>query len=303
MAETSAEWVKQPESGRQWQLRMMRGLALTLPPWALDPLIWAIALVFAANRARPATRASGRYLQRLFGRPARLSERHRHARVFAHAMLDRVRLLARGTADFKIAASGNAPVEKLYAAKQGAVLLGSHYGSFEALRAFDRTMPDMVVRYVMSAEHAAKSTALLGALNPAVTARVISVADGPQGMLDVYEALERGEFVAFLGDRVPDRAARGQVAVDFLGGDIQVPTSPYLAAMAAGVPLIFCTAPRTGPRRYALEFAVLHGGEPVPREERGETVGRLAQAYADLLSERCRRDPYNWFNFFDIWRV
>jgi predicted LPLAT superfamily acyltransferase len=28
----------------------------------------------------------------------------------------------------------------------------------------------------------------------------------------------------------------------------------------------------------------------------------MAQSYADALAAMCRRHPYNWFNFFDIWR-
>jgi predicted LPLAT superfamily acyltransferase len=101
---------------------------------------------------------------------------------------------------------------------------------------------------------------------------------------------------------MPARSTRGAVQVDFLGGPIPVPRAPYLSAMLAGVPLIMCFAPRTGPRRYDIRFVELYDGAPVRRAERDGRVRALAQAYADALAAICRRHPYNWFNFFDVWR-
>jgi predicted LPLAT superfamily acyltransferase len=121
-------------------------------------------------------------------------------------------------------------------------------------------------------------------------------------MLAVREALESGEFVAYLGDRMPSRARRGAVEVDFLGAPILVPRAPYLSAMLAGVPLILCFAPRTGRHRYEIRFLEIYDGGCVARTGREARCRALAQDYADALAQMCRRHPYNWFNFFDIWR-
>ena len=34
---------------------------------------------------------------------------------------------------------------------------------------------------------------------------------------------------------------------------------------------------------------------------RGAAVRTAIERYAALLEEFCRREPYNWFNFFDFW--
>ena len=57
---------------------------------------------------------------------------------------------------------------------------------------------------------------------------------------------------------------------------------------------------QTAPR-YELRFELLADFSNVERGERDAAIAQAMQAYADRLSELCRRAPYNWFNFFDFW--
>jgi predicted LPLAT superfamily acyltransferase len=300
-ADDASDWSGARESGSRWQLRLMRRVALSAPAFVVDPMLWVISLCYALNTRRLATRGSILYLRKVLGREPTLSDRHRHARTFAHVFLDRVRLLSDGVNAFTVTSQREHLIGDLHAAGKGAVLIGAHFGSFEALRAFDRVLPGLNVRYLMFPDHAPHSTELLREINPDVADKVISLANGQHAMMEVYEALERGEFVAFLGDRMPNAAIRAKVSAQFLGSAIDVPTSPYIAAMAAKVPLILCTAPRLGKDRYEVEFTLFHDGSPVQRAERQTIIEGLARRYVETLETLCRRHPYNWFNFFDIW--
>lgn len=302
VTEDLPHWSGARESGGRWQLRFMRWVALTAPAWLIDPMLWLISFGYALNTRRLATQGSILYLRKVLGREPSFRDRHRHARTFAHVFLDRVRLLAGGVDGFRVDATREELIGDLYQQGRGAVLLGAHFGSFEALRAFDRVLPGLSVRYLMFPDHAPHSTELLRELNPEVADKVISLANGQHAMMEVYEALEQGEFVAFLGDRIPNPAIRAKVSVPFFGGDINVPTSPYIAAMAAKVPLILCTAPRIGKDHYAVEFTEFYDGARVTRAERSNVINGLARRYVETLEGLCRRHPYNWFNFFDIWR-
>ena len=279
----------------------MRRLGLDAPALLVEPLIWCISLFFALQMRRATTQASAAYLGRVLGRPASLADRHRHARMFAHVFIDRVRLLSSGLDGFKVDVHGQHLIEQRHASGRGGVLLGAHFGSFEALRAFDRMLPGMRVRYLMYPEHTQTSADLLNQLNSSVAERIISLQDGQQAMLQVVEALDQGEFVAFLGDRLLDPSVRSQIEVPFLGEPIRLPTSPYIAAIAARVPLFLCIAPRLGRDHYAIEISMLYDGEPIDRTERSRQIATLAQTYAVKLEAMCRRYPDNWFNFFDIW--
>lgn len=302
LPEKTELWAKTTESGRLWQLRLLRWLSLYAPDILLDKLLWLIALGFSLNKRRTATMGSILYLRRIFGREPNWLERQRHACEFAHVVRDRVRFLSGGTDSFEIKASGQERIAELCCSGRGAVLLGAHFGSFEALRAFDRHLPGLVVRYLMFPDHAPHTTALLRELNPQVAERVISLKNGQHAMLEVYEALNRGEFVAFLGDRLPSPTIRSKLSLPFLGSAIDLPASPYIAALAAKVPLIICTAPRLGKNRYAIGFEEIYDGRPVARCERSEKAGEMARRFTLHLEEMCRRYPYNWFNFFDIWQ-
>ena len=302
MAEAQPAWRREPEHGNTLVLRALRWLGRYAPAVLTDPLIGAIALWFSAFPSRIAARGQSAYLRAALGRAPRFADRFRQCLGFAHVVLDRTRLLSNGVAGFDVRAEGEEIFLRHHRAGRGGVLLGAHFGSFEALRAFDRTLPGLSVRYLMFQANAEKATRLLEALNPDVASQVIPVTDGQSAMLAVREALAAGKFVAYLGDRMPARSRRGEIEVRFLGAPIRVPRAPYISAMLAAAPLILCFAPRTGPRRYEIHFLELYDGSPVPRAERDARCRELAQGYADALAEMCRRHPYNWFNFFDIWR-
>jgi predicted LPLAT superfamily acyltransferase len=302
VAEAAPAWLRQPERGSAFGLGALSWLARHAPAAVTTPLMVPIALWFALFPSGIAARGQAAYLRAVLGRPPRFADRFRQCLTFAHVVLDRARLLSGGLSGFAVRPEGEASILRLHRAGRGGILLGAHFGSFEALRAFDRSLPGLTVRYLMFQENAARLTRLLEALNADVADQVIPVGDGQSAMLAVREALDAGEFVACLGDRMPARTARGAVQVDFLGAPVLFPRAPYLSAMLAGAPLILCFAPRTGPRAYDIRFVELYDGAPVSRGERDARARALAQGYADALAEMCRRHPYNWFNFYDIWR-
>lgn len=302
MSDAAPDWLREPERGSQLALRVMRTIAQSAPPQVTDPLIWLISLYFAALPSHASATGAKSYLAAVLGRAPRFSDRHRQVRTFAHVILDRVGLLSHGAPAFDLRARGEGLVAGLHAQRRGAVLLGAHFGSFEAMRAFDRTLPGLAVRYLMFEDNAEKTSRLLEGINPELAHQVIPLRDGIDAMLAACSALEEGQFVAFLGDRAQRRNPRAEVEVEFLGRPARFPRAPYVSAMLARAPIILCFAPRVGRRTYEITFTELHDGSPVPRHERDAKCREWAQRYADALGEMCRRHPYNWFNFFDIWR-
>lgn len=289
------------EGGSRIGFRVMRWIALHAPDWVSDGLASLIALSYAARPGRMENAASDAYLARVFARPARLGERIAHARAFALVFVDRVRLLSAGTEGFRVEGENAHIVEELVAEGRGAVLLGAHFGSFEAMRAFERQLPGLRVHYMMHPEGAAMSSDILAELNAEVAGRVIHLSRGPGALIAATEALAGGAHVGFLGDRVGRQTDRATATVPFLDGHIRVPLAPYLTAMAAHVPIVLCFAPRIGRRHYAIRFTQLHDGSAVPRKDRQRIASALARDYAAELEAVCRAHPYNWFNFLDLW--
>ncbi len=275
-------------------------LAVRVPGWFARPIVTIAAFYFSVFPSRTSRDGSNAYLRRVLGRDG-FWPRFCQVHSFANVAYERILLLTNGADGFRISPADHPVIEGRVRAGQGAVLLGAHFGSFEALRAFDRTLPGLSVRYLMFQENARQLTDLLEQLNPQVAEQVISVSDGQNAMLAVREALEEGHFVAFLGDREADPNPRAQIVVNFFDRPISIPRAPYLCAIMARTPLITAFAVYKGRRTYEAHFKELYDGSPVPRQDRDAVCQSMAQTYADELEQMCRSHPYNWFNFFDIW--
>ena len=144
------------------------------------------------------------------GHPPSLRDSFRHYREFGLAVLDRLRFTL-GAEDIEIVLRGEECLAALIADKRGAILLGAHLGSFDALRVLaERT--GVVVNVMMVTRHA-RINALLRRLNPAADLRVLEAGPGAGDTVFRLKAcLERGEFVSILGDRIGGGARARVVA-------------------------------------------------------------------------------------------
>ena len=293
---SDAAWARQDERGSGVALAALLWLALRLGParmrLALPPLVLWFLLTSPDARA-----ASGDYLRRVFGSPARWTDIARHFACFGGALLERVHLLAGRDAGFDIRIDGLEPLCRLLETGRGCVLLGSHHGSFEVLRTVARAAP-VPVRPVMYRRNAGALTALLGRLAPGLRDSVIEIGE-PGAMLRAKEAVERGEMVGLLADRSPH--GERVVTVPFLGGKAAFPAGPFVLAATLGAPVVLFYGLRLGPGRYLVRFLPFADRLELRRASREADLRQWIARYASVLEEHCRSHPYNWFNFFPFW--
>ncbi len=261
--------------------------------WLLHPICW----YFLATSAR-ARRASKAFLARVLGRQPGTRDVMRHLHTFATTIHDRVLLIRGDCSPFEIAAHGVGELETILEGGRGCILLGSHLGSFEVLRALARLNGKYAINPVIHEPAAAKTSRVFARLSPESQDRLIRPGQ-LDTMLKVKECLERGEPVGILGDR-PLGSAKA-LAREFLGAPALFPIAPFLLAAALGVPVVMFFGLYLGAARYEVHFEKLTDGVFVPREHRMETAGRWLDRYVERLEHFVRRAPYNWFNFYDFW--
>jgi predicted LPLAT superfamily acyltransferase len=302
-------WSQIAERGSLWGLRFSvwcyRAFGRSVTTVLAHAIVAYFFLTDGAGR-----RASLRYLRRVHATPegrAALGRRpgpwlsFLHYRSFALSIVDRIAIwFGHGNA-FGYEAHGVERFDQLAAEGRGAILMGAHLGSFDALRLL-AVRARMVVNVLMFTANAPRINAILGELSPDVEARVIRVApDSVQAVFEVRRCLERGEIVAILADRV-EPTDRGRTSrVRFLGGSVELPQAPVLLANLLGCPLFLMLGLRRGPGRYEVFAEELAGRVQLPRERRAEGVGALLSGYAARLEQHCIRNPLQWFNFFDYW--
>jgi predicted LPLAT superfamily acyltransferase len=279
-------------------LRLMTFVSLRLGRASGRCILYFIAMYFFTF-GPTARRHARAYLRRVLGREPTALDRFRQVLAFASTIHDRVYLANDRFGLFEISIEGEQLVRDALRAGDGAFLMGSHAGSFEIIRAIGRRQAGLHVAIAMFEENARRLNAMVAAINPATKPDVIALGR-MDAMLKIREYLDRGAFVGVLGDRT--LAQEPAQTVRFLGAPARFPVGAMRAAALLRRPVIFMIGLYRGGNRYHVVFEPLADFSAVEPKLREAAVGAAITRYAALLEKHCRRDPYNWFNFYDFWR-
>jgi predicted LPLAT superfamily acyltransferase len=293
----TAEWTRTSERGSLPLIRLMVWFSMALGRTAgRVPLriIAAYFLVFG-GKSRRAIRG---FLRRCLGREPSVAEQYRTYFSFASTLHDRIYFLKDRFDLFDIQRHGHEPLED----GSGALLMGAHLGSFEAMRACARGMAHRRVVMVMYEENARRINAVLSAVAPGALADVVPLGR-VESMLHVGNCLDQGALVGVLADRtLGDEPC---VPVPFLGEEALFALGPMRMAAVLRRRVFFMTGLYRGGNRYELRFEPLADFtdlEGLTRAERDHRIRDAVVRYAGRLEHYCRDAPHNWFNFFDFWK-
>ncbi|HEU0188691.1 MAG TPA: acyl-CoA synthetase [Gallionella sp.] len=293
----SQEWVTRPERSNVWTIRFIVWFALVFGRRASRSLLYPISIYFIIFSAKART-ASRKYLDRALGHPSTLRDGFRHCFFFASTILDRVFLLNDQISLFDVRTQGEEIFREIKAKGRGCLLIGAHMGSFEVIHALSRDHGHPRTSLVMYEENARKLNAVLDSINPQHNRPVIPLGK-IDSMLRIQEALQRGEYIGILADRTI--SGKKMVSCDFLGGQINLPITPFRLAVILNCPVVFMLGIYQGGNRYDVSFEYLvDPRQPAPLV-RDLAIKQTAQQFATLLERHCREAPYNWFNFYDVW--
>ena len=293
----SVAWQVQRERGSRMTIRIMAWVALSLGRSTARALLYPVCFYFllASGTAR---RAIHRFRERALGRPTTWRDLYRHYYSFASTILDRVYFL-RGRFDhFDIQVHGLDGLDRMLTKGLGCLLLGSHLGSFEVVRALGLARKNIEVRVLMDEQNAPMIRGLIQDLNPAVADTVIQVG-GVETMLYVKECLERGGVVGIMGDRmVHDDHA---VSCTFLGRKARFPAGSMRLAHLVRAPVMLFFGLYRGRNRYDVYIEPFGETVRLSQDQRDADLSQRTQEYASRLESYCREAPDNWFNFYDFW--
>src|SRR5260370_29976847 len=192
-----------PDRGTPAMLRVINWIAVHIGRAVARLLLYPITLYFLIG-AHAARRTSYDYLEHVRAGPARWWHVFRHFHCFGATILDRFYLLRGEFERFDVRLHHTEILHRQVETGKGCILLGSHLGSFEVLRALGVTQQDFPLRVIMDVIHNPNITRFLDALNPVISDTVI-VSYSPAFLLRVKESLDAGVLIGMLGDRVSDR--------------------------------------------------------------------------------------------------
>ncbi|MDR0478999.1 MAG: acyltransferase [Burkholderiaceae bacterium] len=253
----------------------------------------------------PARRASLQYLRRLhahtgvFEHPPGWWASLRHFSVFADTLLDKILALGGQYPSDKVRISRDNMID-LLRKKRGAVIVTAHIGCLELCQALSDRVPEFRMTVLVHTRHAEQFNRLLARLPGSGKIRLMQVqAIDLAVAAQLGECMNRGEFVAITGDRMPLTGNR-HVFVDFLGQPAPFPIGPYVLAAALRCPLVTMVCVHQGDG-YVLHFETFANRVELPRAARDAALTSYATRFARWLEAQLRAAPYDWFNFFAFW--
>jgi predicted LPLAT superfamily acyltransferase len=290
-------WLLLQERGSRASLEVIASIAVRLGRAVARLLLYPITLYFVIS-AHAARRASYAFLRRARGRAVHWWHVFCHFYCFAATILDRLYLLRGEFKRFSFAIHGTKVLQQLNTDGKRCILLGSHLGSFEVLRALGVMEQSFPLKVLMDTAHNQNITRFFDSLNPSVADTVIAP-DRPDTLIKVRESLDAGCSVGMLGDRV--FGADKTTQCEFFGAPATFPVGPILLAAVVHCPVVLFFGLYRGGNRYEVYFERFADEIILNRDRRAEEVQSWTQRYAARLEHYARLAPYNWFNFYSFW--
>lgn len=176
---------------------------------------------------------------------------------------------------------------------QGLILLMSHAGCWQAGMAFMEKYGRPVNLLIQT-----NSNQELARMFTGSQFKVIGNESAFGGLLESLAALERGEILCIMGDRVVASSER-TVEMHFLGRALRIPFSPWLIAARSHAPIVPIFTMMNG-QLHGIDF---YFSKPInlkydlPQKPKPEAFTEYINAYSQALSNIADKYPYQIFQF------
>ena len=311
---SSTHWAQQQEVKGLWGMRLMLLVWRLLGRKAFSLLLYPVVGVYwlTASTARKASqswirRVRAQLIARRMPVPSNLTS-YQHFLRFGGAMLDKIaswrgELHVGRDVVFVPGAEESLNVSD----PRGKLLLASHLGDVEACRALAQLQGSKTINALVFSDNAQRFKQIMEEMAPQAGLNLLPVNDiGPDTAILLKEKLDRGEWIAIVGDRIAVTTQRGgewRVCWSrFMGQVAPFPQGPFILAsiLRCPVDLIFALRQQEKLRIHCEPFA-----DPLllPRATRQQALQNTVDRYAERLEHYALQSPLDWFNFFDFWQL
>lgn len=287
--------------------RLLGRKAFTLLLYPVVGVYWLTAATARRASQQWITRVREQLAARQMPIPPTLTS-YRHFQRFGEAMLDKIASW-RGELQFgrDVVFTAGAEETLNISDPRGKLLLVSHLGDVEACRALAQLQGGKTINALVFSENAQRFKQIMTEMAPQAGLNLMPVNDiGPDTAILLQEKLDRGEWIAIVGDRIavnPQRGGEWRVCWSrFMGQAAPFPQGPFILAAILRCPvnLLFALRQQGKLRIYCEPFA-----DPLllPRADRQQALQHIIDRYAERLEHYALQSPLDWFNFFDFWRL
>jgi len=263
------------------------------------PVLYGVVLYYMA--CRPSIRKKTRfYLSRRFPSRKRLEafqDSFRISLALGKVLIDRARVGICGPESIQIAFPDQDRLHRVLSEEKGVILMNAHVGGWQvilpALQRLGRPVHMLLERDVQDVdlhyfEHG----------GDALPFQIIDPRGFLGGSLEMLGALNRGEILCVMGDRIFG-SPKNLILMEFLGKPALFPFSAFKIASSSGAPMVLFFSHRVSPDRYVLEIPdVIRVPGNLGRS--GQAFRPHVERFVRALEDYTRAHPYQFFNFYDM---
>ncbi|TCM63217.1 putative LPLAT superfamily acyltransferase [Acinetobacter calcoaceticus] len=305
MTDSANKWSELKERGGVFTLRLML-MIYRYGGRSLCQGVLYVVILWYWLFSRRARQASLEYLQRVhqfaaaqspFARKPNWLHSYRHLMHFGECILDKISAWLGHFTERDLQLNGHEHFQQHY--QKGAIILVSHFGNIDLLRAI-KSEHVQKINVLVFQKHATQFNAFLRTINDRVDLQLLAVDElGMDTALLLQEKIQQGEWIVIAADRVPVQSDRVQ-QLSFLGAEAAWPQGAWVLAQLLHVPVlaVFCYRVQ---HNFHVQIHKITDQFNAPRADRLRSMQRFMQCYVQLMEGYCLRAPYQWFNFYHFW--
>ncbi len=225
-----------------------------------------------------------------------------HFMAFGDSIIDRIGAwsgdIQRDTLNFE----NRDDLLKVVQTGRGAVIVVSHLGNTEMMRALVDSVPGIKMNVLVFSDHAEHISRMMKRINSRVDIELIKISTlDPGTAILLSDKINNGEFVVVSADRTSPNSPERVIHAPFLGHDAPFPQGVFILAALLECPLylLFCLKEKGEQNVYFDKFTDIL---LLPRKQRQQLLQECINQYAERLEYYCCKAPLQWFNFYDFWQ-
>lgn len=309
---------KKEKSGSVWQMRLIYKIYKLVGIRNIRILLHPIVAVFFLV-AKDARKNSENFLKRVQMQNSmdinvKKRDIYNHIFSFAYSMIEKLSSWDGGKTSLELIC--NTPdrevLVKQLEDKKGAVIICSHLGNIEMLRAFATNesginLPDIKLTAIVDFAGAKKFNSLLEEINKDSILTTVNASDiSPAVIINLQDSINAGNLIAIAADRTARNNRAKTSEINFLGDKAYFPKGSFILASLLEAPIYYMFAVRQDDHDFdsSYEFHIYKSKFSFEgsRKERKAKILKFTQEFAEHLENLCIKHPLQWFNFFDFWK-
>lgn len=220
--------------------------------------------------------------------------------IFGQTILDKVALMAGMKNPFTVTNPGGTNLDQLVSMKKGGILISAHIGNWEvAGQGLNRlNIPFNILMYENEKSNIKE---YMDGVMKEKKINIIAINEETKShIIELHRAFSNHELVVMHGDRFREGAKT--ITADFFGKPARFPAGPFIMAAKFGVPLGIVFAVKK--EKHLYEFTCC---EPIEVNrvrtdaQVEEVCEKLVRQYIQLVEEKVKEYPHQWFNYYDFW--